>query len=176
MVLEQLSPGRREVVTSGGERDRRRAWTYDITPPQRNGFQTFPCAQQGERQSGGGVGCWWGEEEVEEEGLETEVDTGARVVQVEQEDREQTPPLPQELCVWTLWAPGTERTLERALTLLPPSSPRSSRAAREEPLECRRLFTGLLVPVKDCIDGVAEQARRRKRGVHEADPIFLSHV
>ncbi len=30
MVLEQLSPGRREVVTSGGERDRRRVWTHDI--------------------------------------------------------------------------------------------------------------------------------------------------
>ncbi len=60
--------------------------------------------------------------------------------------------------------------------LLPPSSPRSSRAAREEPLEQRRLFTGLLVPVDDCIDGVAEQARRCKRGVHEADTIFLSHV
>ncbi len=109
MVLEPLSPGRREVVTSGGERDRRQAWTHDITPPLRNGFQTFSSAQQGERQSGGGG--------VEEEGLETEADTGARVVQVEQEDREQTPPIPQELCVWNLWAPGTERTLERALAL-----------------------------------------------------------
>ncbi len=54
MVLEPLSPGRREVVTSGGERDRRQAWTHDITPPLRNGFQTFSSAQQGERQSGGG--------------------------------------------------------------------------------------------------------------------------
>ncbi len=29
VVLEPLSPGRREVVTSGGERDHRRAWTHD---------------------------------------------------------------------------------------------------------------------------------------------------
>ncbi len=33
VVLEQLSPGRREVATSGGERDHRQAWTHDITPP-----------------------------------------------------------------------------------------------------------------------------------------------
>ncbi len=39
---------------------------------------------------------------VEEEGLETEVDTGARVVPVEQEDRAQMPPLPHEPCVRTL--------------------------------------------------------------------------
>ncbi len=39
---------------------------------------------------------------VEEEGLETEVDTGARVVPVEQEDRVQTPPLPHKPCVQTL--------------------------------------------------------------------------
>ncbi len=29
MVLEQLSPGRREVETSGGERDHRRGCTHD---------------------------------------------------------------------------------------------------------------------------------------------------
>ncbi len=39
---------------------------------------------------------------VEEEGLETEVDTGARVVPVELEDCAQTPPLPHEPCVQTL--------------------------------------------------------------------------
>ncbi len=44
---------------------------------------------------------------VEEEGLETEVDMGAKGVPVEQEDREQTPPLSgHEPCVRTLWAPG----------------------------------------------------------------------
>ncbi len=49
---------------------------------------------------------------------------GASVVPVEQEEREQTPPLPREPCVqtlwspgteWALWAHGTERALERAL-------------------------------------------------------------
>ncbi len=44
--------------------------------------------------------------------------------------------------------------------LLPPSGPRSSRVAREDHY---RLFTGLLVPVDDCIDGVDEQAKRHKR-------------
>ncbi len=29
MVLEQLSPGRLEVGTSGGERDHRQTWTHD---------------------------------------------------------------------------------------------------------------------------------------------------
>ncbi len=48
---------------------------------------------------------------VEEEGLETEVETGARVVPVEQEDCEQTPQLPHEPCVRILWAPGPERVL-----------------------------------------------------------------
>ncbi len=38
---------------------------------------------------------------VEEEGLETGVDTGARAVPVEQEGRRQTPPLPRELCMRT---------------------------------------------------------------------------
>ncbi len=52
-----------------------------------------------------------GQAHVEEEGLETEVDTGARMVPVEQEDREQTPPLPHEPYVRTLWAPGPEGTL-----------------------------------------------------------------
>ncbi len=83
MVLEQLSPGRREVATSGGERDRRRAWTHDITPPLRNGFQTFPSAQQGERQSGGRVGGVEGRDRgwggcagpCRGRGPETEVDT-----------------------------------------------------------------------------------------------------
>ncbi len=29
VVLEQISPGRWEVETSGGERDHRQAWTHD---------------------------------------------------------------------------------------------------------------------------------------------------
>ncbi len=37
-------------------------------------------------------------------------------------------------------------------------------------------FTGLLVPVDDGLDGVAEQARRRKRGVQKEDPVLLSYV
>ncbi len=49
-----------------------------------------------------------GQAHVEEEGLEAEVDTGARVVLVEQEDREQTPPLPHKPCLRTLWAPGVD--------------------------------------------------------------------
>ncbi len=72
MVLEQLSPGRREVATSGGERDRSRAWTHDITPPLRNGFQTFPNAQQGEQQGEWREGIGGGgdvQAHVEEEGL-----------------------------------------------------------------------------------------------------------
>ncbi len=52
---------------------------------------------------------------VEEEGLETEVETGARVVPVEQEDWEQTPQLSHEPCVRTLWAPGPERALKQTL-------------------------------------------------------------
>ncbi len=32
MVLEQFNPGRRDVATSGSERDRRRAWTHDSIP------------------------------------------------------------------------------------------------------------------------------------------------
>ncbi len=31
VVLEQLSPGRLEVATSGGERDHRQVWTHDRT-------------------------------------------------------------------------------------------------------------------------------------------------
>ncbi len=45
-----MSPGGREMATSGGEREE-----LDITTPLRNGFQTFPRVQQGKRQSGGGV-------------------------------------------------------------------------------------------------------------------------
>ncbi len=31
--LREMSPGGREMPTSGGEREKRRAWTHDITPP-----------------------------------------------------------------------------------------------------------------------------------------------
>ncbi len=31
VVLEQLSPGRLEVATSGGERDHRQVWAHDRT-------------------------------------------------------------------------------------------------------------------------------------------------
>ncbi len=40
--LREISPGEREMATSGGEREERQAWTHDRTPPSRNGFQTFP--------------------------------------------------------------------------------------------------------------------------------------
>ncbi len=114
--FREMSPAGREMVTSGGEREKHRAWTHDMTPSLRNGFQTFPSAQQGERQSGSGVGRGMGgQAHLEEEGLETVVDTGAKVVPVEQEDREQTTPLAHEPCVQTLWAPGPERALERTL-------------------------------------------------------------
>ncbi len=53
--FREISPGGREMVTSGGEREKHRAWTHDI-PPLRNGFQTFPSAQHGDRQSWGRVG------------------------------------------------------------------------------------------------------------------------
>ncbi len=52
-----------------------------------------------------------GQAHVAEENLEEEVGKGARVVPTEQEDREQTPPLPHEPCMRTLWAPGPERAL-----------------------------------------------------------------
>ncbi len=31
--LREISPGEREMVTSGGEREERQAWTHDMTPP-----------------------------------------------------------------------------------------------------------------------------------------------
>ncbi len=48
--------------------------------------------------------------------------------------------------------------------------------AREKPLKRRRLFTSFLVSVDDGIDGVAEQTRWHKRGVHEEDPVLLFHI
>ncbi len=52
-----------------------------------------------------------GQAHVAEENLEEEVGKGARVVPTEQEDREQTLPLPHEPWMRTLWAPGPERAL-----------------------------------------------------------------
>lgn len=54
--------------------------------------------------------------------------------------------------------------------------PRSRRAAREEPLEHRGLFTGLLKPVNDRVDRVAEQDRRCKWGVQEEEPVLFFHI
>ncbi len=48
------------MVTSGGERNKCRAWTYDRTPPLRNGLQMFPSAHPAGRQSGSGVVGWGG--------------------------------------------------------------------------------------------------------------------
>ncbi len=32
MWLREISPGEREIATSGGEREERQAWTHDTSP------------------------------------------------------------------------------------------------------------------------------------------------
>ncbi len=60
MQFGEWSPGGQEMVTSGGEGKKCRARTHDRTPPLRNGFQTFPSAHPGGRESGGRAMGWGG--------------------------------------------------------------------------------------------------------------------
>ncbi len=83
--LREISPGEREMATSGGEREERQAWTHDRTPPSRNGFQTFPQNRNPKVREGVGKGGGMaGQARVAAEGLEMEVDRSARVVAAEQ--------------------------------------------------------------------------------------------
>ncbi len=68
----------------------------------------FPSAQQGERQSGGGVGMG-DQAHVEEEGQEEQADRGARVGQAEQAARAGM--AGQEAIGRALWSPRPERAL-----------------------------------------------------------------
>ncbi len=40
--LREMSPGGGEMPTSGGEREKRRAWTHDITPPLKERLSDVP--------------------------------------------------------------------------------------------------------------------------------------
>ncbi len=41
MWLREISPGEREIVTSGGEREERQAWTHDINLIKKQQYLTI---------------------------------------------------------------------------------------------------------------------------------------
>ncbi len=51
--LREISPGEREIATSGGEREERQAWTHDMTPPLKERLPDVPeCPKRGTAERG----------------------------------------------------------------------------------------------------------------------------